>query len=107
MSRQIRRRPQAEADLTDQFVYYLTNAGHDVAERFLAAVEETARRLLDRPGIGARRSFRHPGLQDLRMHPVRGFDRHLIFYRERDDGIELVRVLHGARDIPSVMEGQG
>ena len=32
MSRQIRRRPQAEADLTDQFVYYLTNAGHEVAE---------------------------------------------------------------------------
>jgi plasmid stabilization system protein ParE len=54
MSRRIRRRPQAEADLTDPFVYYLTNAGHEVAERFLTAVEETARRLLDRPGIGAR-----------------------------------------------------
>jgi toxin ParE1/3/4 len=38
------------------------------------------------------------------MYPVRGFERHLVFYRERDDGIEIVRVLHGARDIPSVMD---
>ncbi len=105
MSRHIRRRPQAEADLTDQFVYYLTNAGAEVAERFLTAVEETARRLLDTPGLGVRRSFRHPDLQDLRVHPVRGFTRHLIFYREREDGIELVRVLHGARDIPNIMAG--
>jgi toxin ParE1/3/4 len=103
MSRQIYRRPQAEADLTDQFVYYLTNAGADVAERFLTAVEEATQRLLDTPGLGVKRSFRHPSLQDLRMHPVRGFERHLIFYREREDGIELVRVLHGARDIPTVI----
>lgn len=104
MSRRITRRPEAEADLTDQFVYYLTHAGAEVAERFLAAVEEAAKRLLEAPGVGAKRSFRHPSLQDLRMQPVRGFERHLVFYRERDDGIEIVRVLHGARDIPNVMD---
>ena len=104
MRRRISRRPQAEADLTDQFVYYLTTAGSEVAERFLAAVEAAAGRLLETPGIGVKRSFRHPSLQGLRMHPVRGFERHLVFYRERDDGIEIVRVLHGARDIPSVMD---
>ena len=54
--------------------------------------------------MGVKRSFRHASLQDLRMHPVRGFERHLVFYRERDDGIEVVRVLHGARDILSLMD---
>ena len=104
MRRRTTRRPQAEADLTDQFVYYLTTGGAELAERFLAAVEAAAERLLETPGIGVKRSFHHPSLQGLRMHPVRGFERHLVFYRERDDGIEIVRVLHGARDIPSVMD---
>ena len=104
MRRRITRRPRAEADLTDQFVYYLTTGGAELAERFLTAVEAAAERLLETPGIGVKRSFRHPSLQGLRMHPVRGFERHLVFYRERDDGIEIVRVLHGARDISSVMD---
>jgi toxin ParE1/3/4 len=104
MNRHITRRPQAEADLTDQFVYYLAAGGAELAERFLTAVEAATQRLLETPGIGAKRSFRHPSLQGLRMHPVRGFERHLVFYHERDDGIEIVRVLHGARDIPSAMD---
>jgi toxin ParE1/3/4 len=104
MNRHITRRPQAEADLTDQFVYYLAAGGAELAERFLTAVEAATQRLLETPGIGVKRSFRHPSLQGLRMHPVRGFERHLVFYHERDDGIEIVRVLHGARDIPSAMD---
>jgi toxin ParE1/3/4 len=104
MNRHITRRPQAEADLTDQFVYYLAAGGAELAERVLTAVEAATQRLLETPGIGVKRSFRHPSLQGLRMHPVRGFERHLVFYHERDDGIEIVRVLHGARDIPSAMD---
>jgi toxin ParE1/3/4 len=104
MNRHITRRPQAEADLTDQFIYYLAAGGAELAERFLTAVEAATQRLLETPGIGVKRSFRHPSLQGLRMHPVRGFERHLVFYHERDDGIEIVRVLHGARDIPSAMD---
>jgi toxin ParE1/3/4 len=33
------------------------------------------------------------------MWPDRGFDKHLIFYRETDEGLEIVRILHTARDI--------
>jgi toxin ParE1/3/4 len=104
MNRHITRRPQAEADLTDQCIYDLAAGGAELAERFLTAVEAATQRLLETPGIGVKRSFRHPSLQGLRMHPVRGFERHLFFYHERDDGIEIVRVLHGARDIPSAMD---
>jgi toxin ParE1/3/4 len=38
------------------------------------------------------------------MWRVRGFERYLIFYRPTDDGIDVVRVLHGSRDIESLFE---
>lgn len=37
------------------------------------------------------------------MHPVRGFERHLLFYRPLRGGVELVRVLHSSRDIGTVL----
>jgi toxin ParE1/3/4 len=36
----------------------------------------------------------------LRMWPIPGFKRYLNFYRPRRNGIEVVRVLHGAMDLP-------
>ena len=41
-----------------------------------------------------------PGLRMLR---VRGFGKYLLFYRETPEGIELVRVLHAARDIGAAL----
>ena len=35
---------------------------------------------------------------------IKGFEKHLIFYRPAADGIEVIRVIHGARDIDSVLE---
>lgn len=37
------------------------------------------------------------------MLRVRGFARYLVFYREAPGAIELVRVLHGARDIGAAL----
>ncbi len=54
------------------------------------------------PGIGERRESRNPRLHGLRIWRVEGFENHLIFYRPADDGIEIVRVLHGARDIDRI-----
>ncbi|MGH9438287.1 MAG: type II toxin-antitoxin system RelE/ParE family toxin, partial [Terriglobia bacterium] len=36
--------------------------------------------------------------------PVKDFPKYLIFYRPIRDGIEVVRVIHGARDIPALFE---
>ena len=36
------------------------------------------------------------------MLPVRKFDNYLIFYRSTPEGLEIVRVVHGARDLPSL-----
>ena len=40
----------------------------------------------------------------IRFLEKKGFPKHLIFYRPIDHGIEVVRVLHGARDIEAVFE---
>lgn len=59
------------------------------------------------PLIGVSRPFSKPGLEDLRMWPIPDFEKFLIFYRPLADGIQVVRVLYGMRDIPVIMEGRG
>ena len=104
MKRRILRRPRAIDDLTQQTAYYLSEAGEEIARRFLAAAEETLERLLDLPHAGASRTYLNPSLEGLRMFPVRGFERHVLFYRPTPEGLELVRVLHDARDLKPILE---
>jgi plasmid stabilization system protein ParE len=45
-------------------------------------------------------------LTGVRSFPVHGFESHLVFYRSMDRGgagIEILRVLHGARDLGSLL----
>jgi toxin ParE1/3/4 len=92
---------RAEADLTNQYRWYLDNAGEPVAERFLAEFDATLERLVQFPELGCRRRFRDPELAGLRSLAVRGrFGAHLIFYRGSDAGVSIERVMHGAGDLP-------
>ena len=104
MKRRIIRRLRAMADLDDQTLYYLENAGEEVARRFTIAAEETLERLLDLPLSGATRTYLNPSLEGLRMFPVRGFERHVLFYRPTPEGLEFVRMLHDARDLKAILE---
>jgi plasmid stabilization system protein ParE len=56
------------------------------------------------PGIGELRASLNPRLEGLRVRRIDGFESLLVFYRPSDDGIEIVRVLHGARDIPKIID---
>ena len=106
MKRRILRRLRAMADLDDQTLYYLENAGEEVASRFISAAEETLQRLLDLPLSGATRTYLNPSLEGLRMFPVRGFERHVLFYRPTPEGLEFVRMLHDARDLKTILEDE-
>ena len=55
------------------------------------------------PGMGARYEHEHPALADLRVVPVSRFKKYLVFYRSVQDGIEILRVLHGARDFHGLL----
>ena len=56
------------------------------------------------PEMGALRHFGNPALKDIRMWPIKGFEKHLVFYHPIENGIEVIRVLHAARDIQSIIE---
>lgn len=95
--------PAADRDL-DEHAEFLAEESPRLALRFLAAAAVTFRRLAGMPGIGSPRQFQNPRLAGVRQWRVQGFPNHLVFYRETDDGIEIVRVLHGARDIDRILE---
>ena len=42
--------------------------------------------------------------RELRVWKVKGFPKILIFYQPENSGVSVVRVLHGARDLPSLLE---
>jgi toxin ParE1/3/4 len=66
-------------------------------------VEAMFERLSRMPGIGTRYNPDDPIYADLRSFPVPGFRKYLIFYRPVDDGVLVFRVVHGARDIHSIL----
>ena len=93
------KRVAAKRDLTDHFVFLGENASVDVARRFLHAANVSFQALAKMPELGAQRTFRNPRWSSVRAWPVKGFERYLIFYRPLTDGVEILRVIHGARDI--------
>jgi toxin ParE1/3/4 len=92
-------------DLADAYLHIAADSG-PAAERLLDAADDAVRFLLAHPGAGKRRDFRSTAARGVRSWPVRGFESYLIFYRLDADGIEVVRFVHGARDIPRTLEDE-
>lgn len=101
MSKHILRSDRALRDL-DNLAAYIQSGRPEAAIRFLSAAEESFKLLATSPGLGQRQRFRRPELADLRVWQVRDFENFLIFYRPLERGIEVVRVLHAARDIEAI-----
>src|SRR5262245_22895539 len=102
MSKTIRR-PAADRDLVAIFRHYARQAGMRVADRFFAQAEATFRRLAGMPGMGTPYEPDEPLYTGLRYFPVSGFRDYIVFYRPLPEGIEVYRVLHGARDLESIL----
>jgi toxin ParE1/3/4 len=74
------------------------------ASRFVRAVRATEEALLANPGMGSRRDFHNPALVGMRVHSIRGFRKYLVFYIPGSNGIDVVRVLHGARSLEALFD---
>ncbi len=57
-----------------------------------------------RAELPVHRQYKDPALSALRMHPVQGFPERQLFYLPLPDGIGLVRVLHGRRDLARLFD---
>lgn len=97
MSQQVQRTPQARADLSE-IADRIAGDDLSAALRFLDAAEAFST-LLRSPDLGSLGEFQSPRLKGVRRWRVDGFEKYLVFYRVHDVGIEVIRVIHGARDI--------
>jgi toxin ParE1/3/4 len=93
----ILKKPLAEADLLEIW-NFIANDSFEKADRLLYKIDSQLKILASNPGMGRRRDSLVP---NLRSFPVGNY---LIFYRPINEGIEVIRILHGARDIPSIFE---
>lgn len=99
----VTKRRAAVADLLEHFVF-IGKDSEDAAQRFLKSAQETFEVLACRPELGKLAEYRSSLLRGMRSFPVKDFSKYLIFYRPVQGGIEVVRVIHGARDIPAMFE---
>jgi toxin ParE1/3/4 len=83
---------------------YIDQHNHAAAVRFLQAAEAAYEKLAAMPELGERQHFRREGLAKLRAWQVRGFENYVVYYRPIEEGIEVVRVLHAARDAATILE---
>jgi toxin ParE1/3/4 len=95
---------QAERDLRQAATDLLARRNQDSAIRFLEAAEQSFDRLAQMPAIGKKCQTQHPHLADLRQWRVKEFEDYLIFYRITEFRIEVLRVVHGARDLWSIFQ---
>lgn len=101
MTYEIRKKPQAERDIEECFVY-IGEDNLDTAVHFLVAVEDSIEEIGRNPFIGKRREFKSSQLANLRMWLVKNFSNYQIYYTVEAEIIEIIRVLHGARDIDDI-----
>ena len=95
---QLRISPRASSDLIEIWGYIADDSVTN-ADTFIDKLYETIQLLAHQSGSGRRREELAPGIQSF------PFGRYIIFYRAVTGSIEVVRVLHGARDIESLFSG--
>ena len=97
----------ARTDILGQYQHYLNLGISEVAERFLVAVNEAIDAVVAMPDAGAPKHFENPQLEGLRTWPIKGFDEFRVYYITNPKTIIVVRILHGKRDVQSIMDEQG
>lgn len=94
MLRLIRTR-QAEEDLIDIWTF-IAEDDPAAADRLLDRIDEVCGHLAENPKLGPARPELRPGLRTMIVA------RYLILYRVMPNCVEIVRVVHGARDLTSL-----
>ena len=93
----VTRRPQAEADILEIWDYIAEDSILD-ADRWVDRLDEKLALWATQPMMGRSRDELAPGIRSL------AFGRYVVFFEPLSDGIDVVRVLHGSRDIDATFE---
>ncbi|HVZ92976.1 MAG TPA: type II toxin-antitoxin system RelE/ParE family toxin [Phycisphaerales bacterium] len=79
--------------------------GTPLGEHFLTCAFDTFDELERQPRVGTPHDTPRKAIMNLRRWPVHEFPNHLVFYREVRGGIEIIDIIHAARDLPRVLGG--
>ncbi|HEY6467317.1 MAG TPA: type II toxin-antitoxin system RelE/ParE family toxin [Candidatus Acidoferrales bacterium] len=93
----ILKRPRALFDLAEIWSYVAEDSMIN-ADRLAARIDKAFTLLARRPGLGRPRPELYP---NLRSFVIR---KYVVFYLAITHGIDVIRVLHGSRDIETVFE---
>lgn len=96
-------REQASRDVDQAIDHYLGENAPEAAGGFVDALEEAYNHIGRHPAMGSSRYAAELNLPGLRFRPLRRYP-HLVFYMEHTDHIDVWRVLHGERDVPTWMQ---
>ena len=91
------RSERAQQDL-EEILHYLDRQSTQAADRFAAMLDEKCEVHAMHPQLGESCEELFPNLKHFTVW------NYAIFYRSIIEGIELVRVIHGARDLPRIFE---
>ena len=91
----VTRRPQAEADILEIWEY-IAGDSISAADQWVDELHEKMSLWASQPLMGRARDELVPGVRSLT------FGRYVVFFEPLQDGIDVVRVLHGSRDIDAI-----
>ncbi len=89
----------ALTDLAEIWIYYAEAADQRTADKIVRDINEKCRFIEAYPFGGRARDEVRPGLRSIAAPP------YIVFYRVAEESTEIVRVLHGRRDIDEVFAG--
>ena len=91
----VTRRPEAETDVIDIWGFMAEDSIAE-ADRWVDRLDERLQLWATQPMIGRARDELAPGIRSM------AFGRYVVFFAPIHDGIDIVRVLHGSRDIDEI-----
>ncbi len=97
--KQIIPRELANHDINQAIKYYIEADAKKAALKFVDALEKAYQHISHFPATGFLRYSHELNLPGLRAWPIKKFP-HLIFFQEKENHIDVWRVLHSQRDMP-------
>ena len=92
--------PEALEDLYSIWQHVAEQSrSEEIADRLIDAIDDTCQSYATQPLMGQARSEL---ADEVRCFPV---GKYVVFYLPYSDGIEVIQVIHGARDIPKHFRG--
>ena len=84
--------PAAKNDLKDIYEYEVRQWGQGQSDSYLTMIKETFWSITEQPLMGIERNELSPSFRSFSI------ESHTVFYRIRNEKVEIIRVLHGRQD---------